>query len=69
MARGHVVAWGHDASGHVMGRIHMNPILNIRMYQVEFTGGEVTELPPISLLSQCMPSVMQMGMSIYSKMH
>ena len=27
-----------------MGRAHTNPILNIRMYQVEFAGGKVTEL-------------------------
>ena len=27
-----------------MGRIHTNPILNTRMYQVEFAGGKVTEL-------------------------
>ena len=26
-----------------MGRTHVNPILNTRMYQVEFAGGEVTE--------------------------
>ena len=29
-----------------MGRAHMNPIFNTRMYQVEFTGGKVTELTP-----------------------
>ena len=27
-----------------MGRAHTNPILNTRMYQVEFAGGKVTEL-------------------------
>ena len=27
-----------------MGRSHTNPILDTRMYQVEFAGGEVTEL-------------------------
>ena len=26
-----------------MGRSHSNPILDTRMYQVEFAGGEVTE--------------------------
>ena len=36
MARGHVVACSHDASGNV-------PILNIKMYQVEFAGGKITE--------------------------
>ena len=27
----------------MMGRAHTNPILNTRMYQVEFAGGKVTE--------------------------
>ena len=27
-----------------MGRAHTNPILNTRMYQVEFAGSKVTEL-------------------------
>ena len=44
MARGHVVARSRDAKGNVMGRSHTNPILDTRMYQVEFAGGEVTEL-------------------------
>ena len=44
MARGHVVARSRDANGNVMGRSHTNPILDTRTYQVEFTGGEVTEL-------------------------
>ena len=43
MARGHVVARSRDAKGNVMGRSNTNPILDTRMYQVEFTGGEVTE--------------------------
>ena len=44
MARGHVVARSRDANGNVMGRSHTNAILYLRMYQVEFTGGESTEL-------------------------
>ena len=44
MARGHVVAHSNNASENMMGRAHMNPILYISMYQVEFIGGEVTEL-------------------------
>ena len=44
MARGDVVAWTRDASGNIMHRAHMNPILNTRRFQVEFTGGKVTEL-------------------------
>ena len=27
-----------------MGRFHTNPILDIKIYQVEFAGGKVTEL-------------------------
>ena len=44
MARGHVVARIRDANGNMMGRYHTNPILDMRKYQVEFAGGEVTEL-------------------------
>ena len=34
----------HDANGNVMGRTHTNPIVDSRVYQLEFTGGKVTEL-------------------------
>ena len=44
MARGNAVAWSHDANGNVMGRAHRNPILDTRMYQIEFTRGKVTAL-------------------------
>ena len=44
MAKGHVVARSRYAKGKVMGKSHINPILDMRMYQVEFTGGKVTEL-------------------------
>ena len=44
MARGHVVAWSCNINGSIMGRAHTNPILDTRMYQVEFAGDEVTEL-------------------------
>ena len=44
MARGHVVAWSHDASGNTMGRAHANAITDFRMYQVKFMSGKVTEL-------------------------
>ena len=43
MARGHVVAWSLDANGNVMGRAHTNLILDIRVYQIWFAGGEITE--------------------------
>ena len=44
MERGHVVALSCDANGKVMGWAHSNPILDTRMYQVEFLGSEVMEL-------------------------
>ena len=44
MARGHVVASSRDAEGNVMGRSHTNPILDTRMYQIEFAGVKVREL-------------------------
>ena len=44
MARDHVVASSRDANGNVMGRSNTNPILDTRTYQVEFVGGNVTEL-------------------------
>ena len=42
-ARGNVVARSKYAKGNVMGRSQPKPILDTRMYQVEFTGGNVTE--------------------------
>ena len=56
MTKGHVVAYSHDASGNVMGRAHTNPILDTRMYQVEFAGGKERELTIInaeSMYAQC----------------
>ena len=44
MAQSQVVARSCDTNGNVMGRSHINPKLDTRMYQVEFTGGKVTEL-------------------------
>ena len=44
MARGNIVARSRDPNGNLMGRSHTNPIMDARMYQVEFTGAEVTEL-------------------------
>ena len=34
MARGHVVAWSHDANRNVMDKSYANPILDTRMYEV-----------------------------------
>ena len=44
MARSHVVVQSHDVSGNVMDRAHKNTKLDTRINQVEFAGGEVTEL-------------------------
>ena len=44
MARGHAVAQSHNVSGTIIGRAHTNPIIDTRMYQVEFAVGKVTEL-------------------------
>ena len=52
MASGHVVAWSCYANEYVMGMAHANPILDTRMCQVEFTGGDITELTLTTLLSQ-----------------
>ena len=44
MARGHVVAQRHDVSGNIMARAYTNPIMDTRLYQVEFNGVKVMEL-------------------------
>ena len=59
MARGHVVAWSCNAKGNVMVRAHANPVIDTSLYQVEFTGGEITKKLPTLLLSHCMPNAMQ----------
>ena len=41
MIRGHVLVRSQDANGIVMGRSHTNPILDTRMYQVEFAGAKL----------------------------
>ena len=38
------MAWSGDAKGNVIGRANANTIMDGRTYQVEFTGGKVTEL-------------------------
>ena len=57
IVRGNVLARSQYANGNVTGRSHTNPILDTRMYQVEFTGGKVTELTTNviaeSLYAQC----------------
>ena len=64
IARGHVGARSQDASGNMRGRSHTNPILDTQMYQVEFTGCEVTELTTNVIAESSTPNAMQMGMSI-----
>ena len=44
MARGQVICWKHDADGNIIGRSNQNPILDTHLYEVEFPGGEMTEL-------------------------
>ena len=66
MARSHVVAWSHDAKRNVMGKAHINLIQDTRLYKVDFAGVVVTELTTNVILSQCIPTVMQIEMSVYS---
>ena len=44
MARCQVVVQSCNANGKVIRRAHINPILDTKMYQVEFGGGKVIEL-------------------------
>ena len=44
MGIGQIVARSHDISGNVMWRAQTNSILDIRMYQVKFARGKVSEL-------------------------
>ena len=53
----HVVALSWNANRNVMGRAHMNSILDIKMYQIVFAVGEVTVLTASiiadSMYTQC----------------
>ena len=53
MARGHVVAHSHEVSGNVISRAHTNPILDTKMYQVEFARSVVTKLT-INIITESM---------------
>lgn len=59
MVRGRVISRKRDADGNPMGRAHPNPILDTRVYNVEFDDGDVTELTTNliaeSMYSQCDP--------------
>ena len=43
MGGGHAVAHKRDAEGNTMVRAHADPILDTRVYQVEFPGGKDAE--------------------------
>ena len=64
MARGCVVAQSCNACGNVTGRAHTRTIFDTRKYQVEFAGGNIAELMTNIIAELCMPSIMQMGMSL-----
>ena len=65
MARGHVVALKRDAKWYSMIRACANSIFETRLYQIEYPGGNVTDLTA-NAQNQCLSSVVQRGMSIYS---
>ena len=44
MARDYEVVQSCNTIGNIIGRAHTNLILDTRMYQAEFSGGEVMEL-------------------------
>ena len=44
MARGHVICWKCDTDGNLIGRSNKNSILDTHLYEVQFPGGEMTEL-------------------------
>ena len=46
MTRGQVICQKHDADCNLIGRSNKNPILDTHLYEVEFPGGEMTELAP-----------------------
>ena len=41
-----------DAKRNMMGKSHTTSILDARMYQVEFAGGEVIEITP-NIIAKC----------------
>ena len=64
MAKGHVVAHSHDVDRNIGGRAHANPILDTRMYQVEFTGSEVMEMT-VKIITESMCAQYQRDQSEY----
>ena len=57
MARESVICWKHNADCNLIDRSHKNPIVDTCLYEVEFPGGEMTELVaniiPESMYTQC----------------
>jgi hypothetical protein len=43
MSTGKVIGYKHDASGNPIGKTNPNPLLNTRMYQVQFSDGTVQD--------------------------
>ena len=66
MVRGNLVARSHHANQNMMGRAHLNSILDSRVYPVKISGDKVTILTANIISSQYTPSVMQTGMSTHS---
>ena len=46
MARGKVICWKHDVNCNPDGKFNQNPIQDTHLHEVEFLGGDMTELAP-----------------------
>ena len=64
VVRGHDVAWSCNANENVMQRANTNAILDIRMYQVEFAGDNVTE-STANIISEIMDAQCDVDRSKY----
>ena len=53
MARGRVIRWKRDTDSNPTGRANANPILDTRVYNIEFDEGDVTELTA-NMIAQAM---------------
>ena len=65
MARGCMVCWKHDADGNLIGRSNQNPILDRHLHEVEFPGGEMTELAVNDIAESMYAQSDVMGMNTY----
>ena len=66
MARGRVISRKRDANGNPTGRQHDNPILNTRIYNVQFDDGEISELAANVIAENLYANVTRKGTSISS---